>query len=59
MNLEITSFTNDNVIMGIKHNTYPIYGLQFHPEAEMTEEGHKILQNFIDITKTFKEKANG
>lgn len=56
--LEITSFTNDNVIMGLKHITYPIYGLQFHPEAEMTEEGHKILQNFIDITKTFKEKAN-
>ncbi|MBM6861424.1 aminodeoxychorismate/anthranilate synthase component II, partial [Clostridium saudiense] len=38
--LEITSKTMDGVIMGIKHKDYNIYGLQFHPEAEMTEEGH-------------------
>lgn len=54
--LEITSETEDNVIMGIKHKSLPIYGVQFHPEAEMTEEGHKILNNFIDITKSFKNK---
>lgn len=49
--LEITSETKDKVIMGIKHKEYEIYGLQFHPEAEMTEEGHAILKNFINITK--------
>ena len=54
--LEITSETEDNVIMGIKHKSLPIYGVQFHPEAEMTEEGHKILNNFINITKSFKNK---
>ena len=54
--LEIISETEDNIIMGIKHKEYPIYGVQFHPEAEMTEEGHKILNNFINITKSFKNK---
>ena len=42
--------------MGIKHKDYSIYGVQFHPEAEMTEEGHKILNNFINITKEFSKR---
>lgn len=54
--IEITSETEDKVIMGIKHKDYPIYGVQFHPEAEMTEEGHKILNNFINITKEFSKR---
>ena len=54
--IEITSETEDKVIMGIKHKEYPIYGVQFHPEAEMTEEGHKILNNFIKITKEFSNE---
>lgn len=49
--LTITSETDDGIVMGIKHKDYEIHGVQFHPEAEMTEEGHKILKNFIDITK--------
>lgn len=53
--LTITSITEDGVIMGVKHKKYPIYGLQFHPEAEMTEDGHKMLNNFIQLTKVFKE----
>ncbi|MBM6838928.1 aminodeoxychorismate/anthranilate synthase component II, partial [Clostridium saudiense] len=53
--LEITSKTMDGVIMGIKHKDYNIYGLQFHPEAEMTEEGHTMLKNFIDICKNYKK----
>ena len=56
--LEIISETEDNIIMGIKHKEYPIYGVQFHPEAEMTEEGHKILNNVIKITKEFSKKSN-
>lgn len=52
--IEVTCITEDNVIMGIKHKKYEIYGVQFHPEAEMTEDGHKILKNFIHITKIFK-----
>ena len=56
--LEITSETDDKIIMGIRHKDYDIYGVQFHPEAEMTEEGHKILENFIKITKEFNKKSN-
>ncbi len=57
-NIEVTSYTEDDTIMGIRHKEYPIFGLQFHPEAEMTEDGHKLLKNFIDITKRFKEDKN-
>lgn len=53
--LEICSETKDQVIMAIKHRDYDIYGVQFHPEAEMTEEGHKILKNFIDVTKLYNK----
>jgi len=52
--LEITAESLDNVIMGLKHKKLPIYGVQFHPEAELTEEGHKILENFIVECKRFK-----
>lgn len=53
--IEVTAQTKDGVIMGIKHNKYPIYGVQFHPEAEMTEEGHALLKNFVDITRGYKK----
>ena len=56
--LEVTSYTKDDVIMGVRHKKYPIFGVQFHPEAEMTEDGHKLLKNFIDITKKFKGDGN-
>lgn len=52
--LEVTAETSDKVIMGIKHKVMPIYGVQFHPEAELTEEGHKLLENFIVECKRFK-----
>ncbi|MFH1310364.1 MAG: aminodeoxychorismate/anthranilate synthase component II [Candidatus Omnitrophota bacterium] len=45
--IEITAWSDDNVIMGIKHNSYPITGLQFHPESFLTEHGKKLIQNFI------------
>lgn len=54
LELEVTCETEDGIIMGVKHREYPIYGVQFHPEAEMTEEGHRILNNFLKITKEFK-----
>ena len=54
--LEITAETSDRVIMGIRHKELPIYGVQFHPEAELTEEGHKILENFILDCKEHSKK---
>lgn len=45
--IKVTAKSEDDVIMAIEHKKYKIFGVQFHPEAELTEEGHKILANFI------------
>ena len=47
--LETTAWTDDGIIMGLKHKKYPIYGLQFHPESIMTEHGHAMLKNFLAV----------
>lgn len=47
--LEITAWTSDDLIMGIKHKTKPFHAVQFHPESIETENGHNLLKNFIDI----------
>lgn len=49
--LEITAETDDGLIMGVRHREFPIYGLQFHPEAILTENGKVLLSNFIKIAK--------
>ncbi|KJU72679.1 anthranilate synthase component II [Clostridium baratii] len=51
--LKITAQTEDGVIMGIEHRNMKIYGVQYHPEAVLTEEGHSLLNNFIKICKEF------
>lgn len=48
--LEVTAKTKDNVVMGIKHKEAPIYGVQFHPEAILTEYGLELLRNFLRAT---------
>lgn len=45
--LEITALTNEGEIMGLRHKNYLIEGVQFHPEAILSEQGHEILRNFI------------
>ncbi|MDQ6660839.1 MAG: aminodeoxychorismate/anthranilate synthase component II [Chloroflexota bacterium] len=45
--LEITAETSDGLIMGIRHRTYPIEGVQFHPESIMTPHGKDLLRNFL------------
>lgn len=47
--LEVTASSSDGVIMGIRHKEYKIEGVQFHPEAHLTECGHDLLRNFIKI----------
>lgn len=49
--LEVTSQTEDGVIMGIRHKKYLIEGVQFHPEAELTEYGHELLRNFVKMCR--------
>ncbi|CUS95487.1 Glutamine amidotransferase class-I, partial [Candidatus Kryptonium thompsonii] len=45
--LEVTAWTKDGIIMGLKHKEFPTFGVQFHPESIMTEFGKEILKNFI------------
>jgi anthranilate synthase component 2 len=49
--LEITSETEDGIIMGVKHRDYPVFGVQFHPEAILTEGGKTLLKNFLGYRK--------
>ena len=46
--LEITAWTEDGEIMGVRHKTLPIEGVQFHPESILTEHGHAMLKNFLE-----------
>jgi anthranilate synthase component 2 len=51
MELEVTARTSDGIIMGIKHRTRAIFGLQFHPESVLTPQGLKIVENFLRCGK--------
>ncbi len=46
--LEITAETDDGIIMGLKHRTHPVEGVQFHPESIMTPAGKDLLRNFLE-----------
>ncbi len=45
--LEITAETDDGLIMGLRHRSYPVQGVQFHPESIMTPVGKDLLRNFL------------
>jgi anthranilate synthase component II len=47
--LEITAWTEDGEIMGVRHKTLPVEGVQFHPESILTQHGHALLANFLDV----------
>ncbi len=49
--LKITAWSEDEEIMGIQHIEYPLFGVQFHPESILSEEGIKLLDNFLKIAK--------
>jgi anthranilate synthase/aminodeoxychorismate synthase-like glutamine amidotransferase len=46
--LSVSARASDDVIMGVRHKTFPVEGVQFHPESILTEEGKKLLKNFLD-----------
>ena len=49
--LEVTARTADGVIMGVRHRVHPVEGVQFHPESIMTEGGHQLLANFLELCR--------
>lgn len=48
--LQVTATADDGEVMAVQHTTYPIYGVQFHPESIMTPLGAKILENFVRLS---------
>ncbi|WP_445633166.1 aminodeoxychorismate synthase component I [Nostoc sp. DSM 114161] len=56
--LEKVAWTDDNLIMGIRHRSLPLWGVQFHPESICTEYGHTLFENFKEITLKFAQEGN-
>ncbi|HSM95932.1 MAG TPA: aminodeoxychorismate/anthranilate synthase component II [Rhizomicrobium sp.] len=51
--LEVTATSSDGVIQGVMHKSYPVHGVQFHPESIASENGHALLQNFLNLAREF------
>jgi anthranilate synthase/aminodeoxychorismate synthase-like glutamine amidotransferase len=49
--LEATAWTEDGLVMGLRHRTMPLFGVQFHPESIASQHGHQILANFLAIAR--------
>ena len=56
--LEVTAWTADGLVMGLRHREYPIEGVQFHPESILTTSGKQLLQQFLEVTPCFTALSN-
>lgn len=56
--LEVTSWTEEGEIMGLRHKEYVVEGVQYHPESIMTEQGKKLIENFIGVHSSLGKGAS-
>ena len=54
--LEITAWTDEGIIMGLRHKQYPVEGVQFHPESILTPVGHDLLKNFLHLVDNYTHR---
>ncbi len=57
--LEVSAETGDGVIMGLRHRSLPVEGIQFHPESVLTREGPKVIANWLARVAAFHENVPG
>jgi anthranilate synthase/aminodeoxychorismate synthase-like glutamine amidotransferase len=55
--LEVTAWTEDGTVMGLRHRQHPLAGVQFHPEAILTEHGHALLMNFLQDARAWRNRS--
>lgn len=53
--LERTAWTEEGIIMGLRHRQYPVHGVQFHPESIASEGGHDMLRDFLSMARTWND----
>lgn len=56
--LEITAWTDEGEIMGLMHKEHPVHGVQFHPESILTQDGKRLLENFLALPTSAAQSAN-
>ena len=54
--LQVTAWTDEREIMGLRHRRFPVYGVQFHPESILTSAGKDLLKNFLALSRAFHAK---